>query len=539
MNPEKQKFFEQLKGAAMEQQIKYGVPSSVTLAQAWIEHGNYSKDTNNYFGIHDDNHYWRNHGGKTVKLNDNGKMSHFRIYKTLDEGIEDHSKFFLVNQRYAKCLAVSPNDPDYGKKWAQGICEAGYAERPKNDPNRYARMIIADIKEYHLDEIDRQANVLAAQRGTAVGYMRGQAKNTNYVAQQSAAPTATTVADVTRQHFRMPVDDVNLQMTSGFGMRIHPITKQWSQHNGIDISMPSGTQLFSTEDRGVVKRVNWGVDKNGDGYADLDAKGNPIINGKCVEVEYKHGNDTYTVQYLHMSRVDVQVGQTVDHNTLLGLSGDTGRGTGAHLHYGVMKNGTYINPVTYLADIAVLSESSAKIKDMHHGASDVLGIEKQKVNMNELLAHKASLDHIDMPGRDFAQNQQGNQVQQGGDAMQQPLNVDALVQQFGQANDPLQMLSYMMQQQNIQGSSEGFLSNMISSLFKAAMLLAVQLQTGNGQEPVEQAEQDAGRTPEQQKLDAVMRRRDTPDVEKARQMASMSFDAESPEQQQNAGVRLT
>ena len=37
MNPEKQKFFEQLKGAAMEQQIKYGIPASVTLAQAWIE----------------------------------------------------------------------------------------------------------------------------------------------------------------------------------------------------------------------------------------------------------------------------------------------------------------------------------------------------------------------------------------------------------------------------------------------------------------------------------------------------------------------
>ena len=113
------------------------------------------------------------------------------------------------------------------------------------------------------------------------------------------------------------------------------------------------------------------------------------------------------------------------------------------------------------------------------------------------------------------------------------------MQQFGQANDPLQMLSYMMQQQNIQGSSEGFLSGMISTLFKGAMLLALQLQNGNGQEPVDQAEQMADtRTPEQQKLDAVLRRRETPDVEKARQMASMSFDAESPEQQQNAGVRL-
>ena len=123
--------------------------------------------------------------------------------------------------------------------------------------------------------------------------------------------------------------------------------------------------------------------------------------------------------------------------------------------------------------------------------------------------------------------------------MQQPLSADALVQQFGQANDPLQMFSYMMQQQNIQGSADGLLNNMISTLFKGAILLALQLQNGNGQEPAEQEEQMADtRTPEQQKLDAVLRRRETPDVDKARQMASMSFDAESPEQQQNAGVRL-
>ena len=95
MTPEKQNFYEQLAPAAMEQQIKYGIPASVTLAQAWIEHGNYSKTTYNYFGIHDDDRYWRNHGGKTVELNDNGKMAHCRIYESPEQGIEDHSRFFF------------------------------------------------------------------------------------------------------------------------------------------------------------------------------------------------------------------------------------------------------------------------------------------------------------------------------------------------------------------------------------------------------------------------------------------------------------
>ena len=113
-----------------------------------------------------------------------------------------------------------------------------------------------------------------------------------------------------------------------------------------------------------------------------------------------------------MSRVDVKEGQEIDHNTLLGLSGATGRGTGAHLHYGVMKNGEYINPVSYLADIAVLSESNAKIQDLKNGRRDVLAMEKGKVNSEELLAHKADLDRQTVPGNDLAQNQQQSQADQ-------------------------------------------------------------------------------------------------------------------------------
>ena len=173
MSPEKQKFYESLAPAAMEQQIKYGIPASVTLAQAWIEHGSYSKDTNNYFGIHDDDGYWRRNGGKTVLLNDHGRMAHFRVYQTQEQGIEDHSRFFFrKNSRYSGAHGIASTDERFAEKWATVICRAGYAERPKNDPDRYAKSIMSEIKGYDLTRFDRKANELASQRGLAVGYMR-------------------------------------------------------------------------------------------------------------------------------------------------------------------------------------------------------------------------------------------------------------------------------------------------------------------------------------------------------------------------------
>ena len=157
---------------------------------------------------------------------------------------------------------------------------------------------------------------------------------------------------------------------------------------------------------------------------------------------------------------------------------------------------------------------------------------------------KPKADLTPTPGDEvlLAQNGQnsGQQYQKAMPYGQQPMSAEALAAQFNQGQDPLQMLSYMMQQQNIQGSPQGFLSELVSSLFKGAMMLAFSLGNDNivpdmsdGQEP-----QDATLTPEQKHQEAVLRRRESPDVDKARQMASMAFDVESPEQQQSNGVRL-
>lgn len=362
-----QEFFSTYAQQAMEQQVRYGIPASVTLAQCYLESGcgkgRAFTEANNAFCVKSGNSSYWNEQGHYILISDDKKDERFRKYDSLEASFEDHSKV-LMHPRYAHCQQLASDD---SKGWTKGLVSG--KEKYASD-SYYTQKLDNIIKQYDLAKYDQQAKVLAQQQGHTPGYLRGQ-----------ESPVAARHDDGV--FFRMPVDGSELTMTSPFGMRVHPVKKIQAMHNGIDIAVKSGTQLFSTEDHGVVKRVNWGVDRDGDGKPDLDKNGNPVLNGKCVEVEYKHGNDTYTVQYLHMSRVDVKEGQEVSHDTLLGLSGATGRGTGAHLHYGVMKNGQYINPLEYLAQMSVLTGDDVTIKDARKGG-DVLAAYRQKVDQNEM-----------------------------------------------------------------------------------------------------------------------------------------------------------
>ena len=94
--------------------------------------------------------------------------------------------------------------------------------------------------------------------------------------------------------------------------RLHPITKRVSPHNGTDFAVPVGTKVYATGD-GVVVRA---------GYH--PAAGNYIV--------LKHGRK-YTTRFLHLSKILVRKGQRVEMGKLIARSGNTGRSTGAHLHY--------------------------------------------------------------------------------------------------------------------------------------------------------------------------------------------------------------
>lgn len=108
----------------------------------------------------------------------------------------------------------------------------------------------------------------------------------------------------------MREDWTNL-ISSNFGERIHPITKERKMHNGVDIAVPIGTHIYSAVD-GTVTLA---------GYSESA--------GNWVKVQTETG---WTVVMMHMDSLTVSEGQTVKKGDHLGYSGNTGRSTGPHLH---------------------------------------------------------------------------------------------------------------------------------------------------------------------------------------------------------------
>lgn len=116
-------------------------------------------------------------------------------------------------------------------------------------------------------------------------------------------------------------------VTSEFGYRRSPFTDHREFHNGIDIATRQGTEIVAPAD-GVVKTV--ARDRYMGNYIWID-----------------HGDDVLTC-YGHLRDHAVEEGQKVKRADVIGTVGNTGRSTGPHLHYGVMLNGTYVNPRRYL-----------------------------------------------------------------------------------------------------------------------------------------------------------------------------------------------
>ena len=516
MTPEKQNFYEQLAPAAMEQQIKYGIPASVTLAQAWIEHGSYSQDTKNYFGIHDDDGWWKRHGGKIAMLYDNKKLAPFRVYESPEQGIEDHSRFFFrKNSRYSAAHSLDSTDHT---GWATVICRAGYAERPANDPDRYLHRIEDEIRDYNLDRFDQEAVALAAKRGQNIGYMRSQTGSPmlpsagNYYAQNINSQEAVSqVPSYVASKYCFPIAGDNLIMSDGFGK--NPTSYRDHEHNGIDLRAKYQA-VFATEDNGRV--VDTGYQKSG---------------GKFAVVEYDRADGAkYRVSYCHLNDIAVNKGDIVNAGTQLGVSGNTGNSTGPHLHLTIKYQGVNesafktIDPLKYLAEISMRGNLAGTVL-------------KKGTNEDLLASLKSQADLTPTPADQmlYAQNSQGG-MQQG---LNQGVTAEDLLREFGQNQDTMQMLSYMMQQQNLQGSPGSFLDEIVSTLFKGALMLAMNLQGGDESEEVNNGQsQSQDVSPEQHEMELIQRKRDTPDVDKVRQLVAMSFDADCPEQQLSNGVRL-
>jgi murein DD-endopeptidase MepM/ murein hydrolase activator NlpD len=125
-----------------------------------------------------------------------------------------------------------------------------------------------------------------------------------------------------------PVSNKDLnRIASGFGVRIDPVYKVPKFHAGLDFTAPTGTEIYASGD-GVVELVEF----NYGGY------GNQVI------INHGYG---YKTRYGHMSKFAVRQGQKIKRGEKVGYVGSTGKSTGPHLHYEVLKNNEAINPIYF------------------------------------------------------------------------------------------------------------------------------------------------------------------------------------------------
>lgn len=120
----------------------------------------------------------------------------------------------------------------------------------------------------------------------------------------------------------------NIEVASGFGYRIDPILKIIAPHEGLDFVGKIGTPIYCTGKGTVIETVN-------------------LKSGYGIHVIVDHGYG-YKTLYAHLSKILVKVGQKIERGTKIGLLGNTGRSTGPHLHYEIIKNRIKINPISFI-----------------------------------------------------------------------------------------------------------------------------------------------------------------------------------------------
>ena len=159
-------------------------------------------------------------------------------------------------------------------------------------------------------------------------------------------------------------------ITSYYGWRTNPISGVRSFHDGVDVSMPIGTELYSL--------VNGKVR-----IAKADANG-----GKYIQVV---SSDEKGHWCLHLSEYKVKVGDIVNKGQLIGLSGNTGLSTGPHTHFGGQSNATvWTSHIDPLASLQVVSDPAKFTKGDKIVFIDIQNIRKGSGTIYEVISSSAT-----------------------------------------------------------------------------------------------------------------------------------------------------
>ena len=179
-------------------------------------------------------------------------------------------------------------------------------------------------------ELNAKANEIGSATGEKSEYQKQleeQEKLLNEIEEQIARAANPDAYEGTATGFIWPCPAYT-RISSRFGPRPQPVPGASTNHKGVDLAAPYGANILASA-AGVVTTSKYSA-----------SAGNYVV--------IAHGNGTSTV-YMHASSLLVSVGQTVSQGQVIAKVGSTGYSSGNHLHFGVIKNGTYVDPLGYVS----------------------------------------------------------------------------------------------------------------------------------------------------------------------------------------------
>ena len=280
------------------------------------------------------------------------RLQPYRVIVANDSAIEavsalsDLGKYVAVDVQSMNTVAEAADNSDdddddgTGVRLYQSIYET--ALRNKVPPS-----VIEDMVRIYSYDVDFQRK---AQPGDSFDvFYAGEDEGSNITEKNEVLFASLTVGGETKKYYRFQTPDdavvdyydetgksakkflvrkpvSNGLMRSGFGARRHPLLGYTKMHTGVDWAAPMGTPIYAAGN-GTVEKIGWEG-----GY------------GKYIRVRHANG---YETAYGHMTAYarGMDVGTRVRQGQVIGFVGSTGLSTGAHVHYEILVNGRFVDPM--------------------------------------------------------------------------------------------------------------------------------------------------------------------------------------------------
>ncbi len=244
--------------------------------------------------------------GDIKNQNDTGcnEWGHSNGQNVIEFVVDKNSWYSTEKGGNASNMHINPGNQGCHPEWNQNITKVVNGGSYFNNPDFGAENISGN-----------GTTITMPSTGTAIGSGSGTISSGN--------------ATINGEIMKWPVDSTNI--TSYFGPRNDPTnTSVTENHGAIDISVPTGANVYATE-AGTVITARYGSETAGN-YVEID-----------------HGNG-YISRYLHNSELKVKVGDKVTKGQVIALAGSTGKSTGPHCHFEIRYNGVRVDPLNFKYD---------------------------------------------------------------------------------------------------------------------------------------------------------------------------------------------